>query len=205
MNLNKLTASLKKINYRDKKVQSGLAILLVGAVLVGGWGKYIHMPLNDQRNRLETDVGDKERKLQTLNALTPQLDRIRAEIQAKSILLDSLRSIFPDQKEVPKLIHEITRLAAASEIHTTKFTPMTDVQQEYYVENRYQLGMWGGYHQFATFLSRLANLRLIINLSDVRLVAHPALMTVLKEIDGAEEPEHTIEASFTLTTFSSKR
>lgn len=205
MNINKIVASIKKINYRDRKVQAGLVILLVGAGLVYGWYNYMYAPAQQEFDKLKGEVEQKEKKLHVLVAMKPQLEKIKAEIVAKSILLDSLKSIFPDQKEVPKLIHEITRLSQASEVQTTKFNPMEDVQREYYVENRYQLSMWGGYHDFASFLSRLANLRLIINLSEVKLLTHPTLQQALQESEGAQAPTQTIEASFVLTTFSSRR
>ncbi len=205
MNINKIVSSIKKINYRDRKVQAGLVILLVGAGLVYGWYNYMYAPAQQEYEALNSEVEEKEKKLHILVAMKPQLEKIKAEIVAKSILLDSLKSIFPDQKEVPKLIHEITRLSQASEVQTTKFNPLDDVQREYYVENRYQLSMWGGYHDFAAFLSRLANLRLIINLSEVKLLTHPTLQQVLQESEGAQTPSQTIEASFVLTTFSSRR
>jgi Tfp pilus assembly protein PilO len=65
--------------------------------------------------------------------------------------------------------------------------------------------MWGGYHQFAAFLSRLANLRLIINLGDVQVMSHPRLSAVLTDKENPTVPEYTIQTDFTLTTFSSRR
>ncbi|MBD3239808.1 MAG: type 4a pilus biogenesis protein PilO [Chitinivibrionales bacterium] len=205
MNIDKIVASFKKINFRDRKVQGGLIIILAGLGCVYGWYTYLYAPAQEKHEQLTSEVEQKEKKLHVLVAMKPQLEKIKAEIVAKSILLDSLKSIFPDQKEVPKLIHEITRLSQASEVQATKFNPMEDVQREYYVENRYQLSMWGGYHDFAAFLSRLANLRLIINLSEVKLLTHPSLQQALQESEGEAAPANTIEASFVLTTFSSRR
>lgn len=205
MNLSDITKSLKRINLRDRKVQIGLIILVAG---IGGsvyWYNQMYEPQTVELAALRKKVDEKQQKLNTIKAMRPQLERIRAEIVAKRILLDSLKSIFPDQKEVPKLIHEITRLSNASNVLATTFNPMADVKREYYVENRYKLAMWGGYHDFATFLSRLANLRLIINLSEVKLLTHPDLSAAMGEDDAGGVPKNTIQATFTLTTFSSRR
>jgi type IV pilus assembly protein PilO len=214
MNLNVNIASLlKKVNFRDKKVQAGAMIVLLGLGGAFFWYSKIYTPAQTDFLRLEQERKDKEDKLNSILAIKPQLERIRAEIEAKGQLLDSLKSIFPDQKEVPKLLNDITRLSQASDIFTIKFNPMQDQQQEYYVENRYALTMWGRYDDFASFLSRLANLKLIINLSDVKLNVHPRLEAALavQSSQGAQvgqqpaAPEYTIEAGFTLTTFSSKK
>jgi type IV pilus assembly protein PilO len=206
MNINNIVSSLKKVNLRDKKTQGFVVVMLIGAAIGFGWYKYMFEPLSTQIQALQKEKTEKQNKLNTLVAMKPQMERIRAEIQAKRILLDSLKSIFPDEKEVPKLIHDITRLANASDVHTVRFSPMADVKQEYYIENRYQITMWAGYHEFASFLSRLANLRLIINLGDVKLMANPQMQSELKEIaETGAAPVRSVEATFTLTTFSSRK
>jgi len=202
MNLSKILGSLKKINIRDRKVQTIAAIVVLGVLVAVGWYRYMYQPLRKDLVRLEADKKDKDTRLSAILAMKPQLEKIKAEIVAKGILLDSLKSIFPDEKEVPKLIHEITRLAQAANVHAVKFSPMADVKQEYYMENRYQITMWAGYHEFASFLSRLANLRLIINLGDVKLATHPA---VSQATESDAPPAYTVEAMFTLTTFSSRK
>ncbi len=206
MNISSLANSLKKINLRDKRTQGFLVVVLIGVGIGYGWYKYMYQPLSTSIASLSTERDAKKSKLNALLAMKPQMERIRAEIQAKRIMLDSLKSIFPDEKEVPKLIHEITRLANASNVQTIKFSPMADVRQEYYIENRYQLTMWAGYHEFATFLSRMANLRLIINLSDVKLMANPRLSEQMAQVaESGGTPGNTVEATFTLTTFSSRK
>lgn len=206
MNISNLVNSLKKINFKDKKVQTVVAIVLAGVMMIFGWYKYLYEPLSLRIVELRTDQESKQAKLNAILAMKPQLERIRAEIVSKGILLDSLKSIFPDSKEVPKLLQEITRLSNAANVHTTRFSPMADVQQEYYVENRYMITMWSGYHEFASFLANLANLRLIINLSDVKLATHPLLQSSVTEAEKTGlVPQYTIEATFTLTTFSSRK
>jgi type IV pilus assembly protein PilO len=113
--------------------------------------------------------------------------------------------MFPDQKEIPKLIREITGVARASGIYTTRFNPLPDIQREYYVENRYDLSVTGGYHQLAQFFSFLANMPLIINLSNVVISQNPSLEQSKQEAEEHGTPITSIMATFQMTTFSSKK
>jgi type IV pilus assembly protein PilO len=160
--------------------------------------------MQDEKLKLQEQVEAKQDTLRVIQALKPQLEQLRQELVASQHKLDSLKSIFPDQKEIPKLIREITSVARASGITTTKFNPMPDVVREYYVENKYNLSIDGGYHELANFFAFLANFTLIINLSDVQI-------TGLKGYKPSEQidPENvqilSIKATFNMTTFSSKK
>jgi Tfp pilus assembly protein PilO len=120
--------------------------------------------------------------------------------------LDSLKNIFPDQKEVPRLIREITAVNRRSGVITTRFTPMPDVVQEYYVENKYNVSMLGDYHNLGVLFSYLANFQLIVNLTNMSISANPAYAGGAGKAEGpyADKPPSVL-AMFELTTFSSRK
>jgi type IV pilus assembly protein PilO len=152
-----------------------------------------------------TELGEKQKELNSILALKPQLARLEQEIAFAQHRLDSLKSIFPDQKEVPKLIREITGVARASGIFTTRFAPLPDIEKEYYIENRYDLSVEGGYHDLARFYSFLANMPLIINLSNVAIKTNPRIEESKKLSEEHGNTVTTTITSFRMTTFSSKK
>lgn len=190
------------LNWRDASVRTTALMVAVGVLGTLLWYYQFLEPRLEQRGQLKQTLDMKERQLQQIILVKPQLNSLKKEILSKQVTLDSLRSMFPDQKEIPRLIHEITRLSRETEIYTTRFIPLEDKVQEHYVENNYTLALRGSYHQFAQFLSKLASMQLIVNLSDMRLLA-------LQQSAPAEgsgfETEYTLTASFKMTTFSSKK
>jgi type IV pilus assembly protein PilO len=192
---------MPKLNLKDPKLRTVAAIAVV--CLLGGvlWYQKVYVVKNHELAALKASLQEKQDRLNNILALKPQRDRLIQDIAAKRKTLDSLKSIFPDQKEIPKLIQEVTRLARESNIYTTKFLPLPDVVREHYVENHYGLTMWGGYHELAVFISRLANLKLIINLGKVKISTHPS---VKPGLPAASLP-YSVVSTFDLTTFSSKK
>jgi type IV pilus assembly protein PilO len=198
--------NLKKINFRNPNVTKGIFILLIGVLLAVAWYKFVYADKREEKIQLEKTKKQKQETLNNILAMKPELERIKVEIAAAQQRLDSLKSIFPDQKEIPRLIREITREAFNAGIHTTKFHPLPDIVKEYYIENRYSLSMTGGYHQLGVFFSNLANLPLIVNLSSVKIADNPQWKNSRDDnAEYIEEGGQSLVASFEMTTFSSKQ
>ncbi|HON10001.1 MAG TPA: type 4a pilus biogenesis protein PilO [Chitinispirillaceae bacterium] len=191
---------------KNPRLRVPALIVLIG---IGGgflWFQNIYTPNKQEMAKLQLSCSAKQDTLRTVLALKPQLSSLKKELELAQAKLDSLKSIFPDQKEIPKLIREITGVARASGITTTRFNPLPDVEREYYVENRYNISVTGGYHELAEFFAFLANFPLIINLTSVSISASPE-GSGLQGRDNGEEDTFvpSIVSSFELTTFSSKK
>jgi len=192
------------INIKDPRLRVPALVLVIVAGGIYYWADTVFKPVKQEQQKLQTQLKAKQDTLRLIQALRPQLDQLRIELAAAQAHLDSLKSIFPDQKEIPKLIREITSVAHASGIRTTRFNPLPDVEREYYVENRYSISVEGGYHDLAEFFAFLANFTLIINLSTVSISTHPEYAKAEEgEMLSVKKP--TIASMFEMTTFSSKK
>jgi type IV pilus assembly protein PilO len=193
------------LDMSNPRVRIGLLILLIG--LVGGWAyfHYVIGALEDRCEELQATHTRKREELVEITSMKRQLNVLRDEMARYELQLDSLRSKFPDRKEIPKLIREITRVARQARVSPKKFNPLPDNKREFYVENNYAMAVVGGYHELAVFFSHLANLPLIINLSDMKVTTASGLTRKVRRFEEHGGALHTVEASFKMTTFSSSR
>ncbi|MDG5814350.1 type 4a pilus biogenesis protein PilO [Chitinispirillales bacterium ANBcel5] len=194
----------KKFDLKNPKIRNPLLIILVGLSIGYMWYEQFYREAKLQLEVATREKNEKENELRTILALRPQLNVLRQEKREAELQLDSLRSMFPDQKEVPGLIQEISTVARASQIITTKFNPLPDVEQEHYVENRYNVAVAGMYHNLGEFFAFLANFPLIINLSSVIISANPGYDDARYSTDVSDIFVPSIVATFEMTTFSSK-
>ncbi len=194
-----------KLDLKNPHIRNIAIIVVIGIALAFSIYQLAVVPNQEILSSKKAELDRKQTELNSILALKPQLKKLEKDIATAQIRLDSLKSMFPDQKEIPKLIREITSVARASEIYTTRFNPLPDIQREYYVENRYDMIVSGGYHQLAEFFSFFANLPLIINLTNMSIRVSPNLAQLKKEAEDHGGPVSTIVASFQMTTFSSKK
>jgi len=192
-----------KLDLKNRNLMYAVGGLFVLAVLVYMWVEQVYSPTSASIAELSEKKEKLEEELVRINTLKPQLEKLRQEAAKLNAQLDSLRNMFPDEKEIPKLIRQITTVNRKSDIMTTRFTPKPDVVQEYYIENKYDVSIIGDYHNIGAFFSHLANFQLIINLSGVTITANSGY------VKG--NPDENIErvpsalATFEMTTFSSRR
>jgi type IV pilus assembly protein PilO len=194
-----------KLNLKSPKLRNPLIVSLIGIAGIVFWVNTVYTDKNQSLVKLESDLNGKQKELNSILALKPQLNRIEEERAAAQHRLDSLKSIFPDRKEIPKLIREITGVAHAAGITATRFNPRPDVEREYYIENHYDMAIVGGYHDLARFYSFLANMPLIVNLTKVVIKMNPGLEASKKFAEEHGSTVSTITATFTMTSFSSKK
>ena len=193
------------MNLKNPKLRNPLIIGVIGIAGIIAWHQMVYVERNEMLSKLKSTLNAKQKELNSILALKPQLARIEEDRAMAQHRLDSLKSIFPDRKEIPKLIREITGVTRASGISTTKFSPRPDVEKEYYIENHYDLSIVGGFHELARFYSFLANMPLIINLTKVVMRTNPGLEESKKASEEHGSAIYSLVASFTMTTFSSKK
>jgi len=198
---------LKKLHIDISTVYAriGLGIMIGAFVAAIAWYQLVIKPRFDTIETLKNKSNQLQVEINKLQALEPKLDQMRKEIEISRIKLDSLRTIFPDQKEIPKLLKTIAAQALSSGIVTNRFVPLPDVEKEFYIENRFAVRVKGGFHELGTFYSALANLPLIINLTEVKIEMYDKVDKSIKDAELYGSPIRSLMASFTLTTFSSKR
>jgi type IV pilus assembly protein PilO len=196
---------IMKLDLRNPKTRTIVAIVGLGIAGAIAWHPLINQPKQATLKQLSEEEMRKQSELNSILAMKPQLNKLTEDIERASHRLDSLKSIFPDQKEIPKLIQEITKVADAAGIETRKFSPQPDVEREYYMENRYDMSVVGGYHQLANFFAFLANLQLLINIGDVTLNVNPDVARQLTIAEEEGQAPMSVVATFRLTTFSSRR
>ncbi|MCL2219829.1 MAG: type 4a pilus biogenesis protein PilO [Chitinispirillia bacterium] len=198
-----------KIDLKDPGVRNVLASVFVIGVCVFFWFDSVYSPLAEEITRLEGEKERVEAELLKINALKPQIQRLRQESAALEAELDSLKNMFPDGKELPRLIRELTSVNRRSGVVTTRFMPKPDVVKEYYIENKYDVSITGDYHNIGALFSYMANFQLIINLANVNINANPNFGNDLTRGGGggavSVERQPSVNATFEMTTFSSKK
>lgn len=200
-----MARTMPKIDFKNPDTRNLAIAIGIGIAVIIGWYYFWYMGTSVQLSDLETSRLQKQNELNSILAMKPQLENLRKDTSLARIQLDSLKSIFPDQKEIPKLIREMARLARESDVQPRKLSPMPDSAREYYIENHYSVAISGGFHQIATYFAALANLPLMINLSIVNLVTNPRSKQQGANNESSEEAGYTVNATFRLTTFSSRK
>jgi type IV pilus assembly protein PilO len=118
---------------------------------------------------LETRHQELSRDLEKARLLVRNLERVEQEYAILHDQWDVAQALLPEQNQMPDLLRKVTAAGQQSGVEFQIFRPQNSVPRGFYADNPIQVSVEGGYHQTGVFLSRLANLNRIVNVSDLRI------------------------------------
>jgi type IV pilus assembly protein PilO len=145
-----------------------VAVVFAAAVAFGVYMFVINaeMPALRAAEREEVDLRaqfeDRQRKAANFDAYRSQLAEIERDFGAM------LRQL-PGKTEVPSLLVDISQTGLGAGLEEQTFTPMGEIQKDFYAELPIKLRYTGSYHELGNFVSGIAALPRIVTLHDISI------------------------------------
>ncbi len=166
-------------------IRAGAVALVFGAaVAFGVWMLVIQqeMPALEAAQRQEIDLRaqfeDRQRKAANFDSYRAQLAEIERDFGAM------LRQL-PGKTEVPSLLVDISQTGLGAGLEEQTFTPMGEIQKDFYAELPIKLRYTGSYHELGNFVSGIAALPRIVTLHDISI----------KPVNGSNPDELTLDVT----------
>jgi len=136
------------------------------------------------------------RDLEKARLLVRNLERVEREYEILNQQWQVAQTLLPENNEMPALLRKVTAAGQQSGVEFEVFRPQLPLQQGFYADNPIEVKVQGGYHQTGVFLSRLANLNRIVNVSNL-------VMTGKDENDKKKDKKpFNVETALTITAYT---
>lgn len=160
--------NVERVGWWSLRFKTLVALLLVGVLLIMGYGLHLQSPIDRLAQQREVEVTLKTEfasKATQAAGLEAWLMHLRELETAFSGLLQQL----PSQAEVPGLLDEVSRLGLTSGLLIEHIQWSPEELQPFYAELPLKMVLVGGYHDLGLFVSSLASLPRIVTLHDFAL------------------------------------
>lgn len=125
---------------------------------------------NQQKIKSLTAQGDSLKiKVQKAELAKARLPELQAKIARLEAEWEVAKEMLPQEKEIPKLIQQISNSGTKAGASFILFKPGGPVQKANYSEIPVQIKITGGYHQLGKFLSNVGNLSRIVNVPSIKI------------------------------------
>lgn len=162
-NLNELT--LENIGQWPKFAKIGIVVIL--ALLLIGLGYWLIVKENfEQYDRLKAEEATLKVDFELKQRQASNLNAYRNQMVIMQERFGNMLKQLPTQNEMPGLLEDISKTGIASGLTFELFAPLPEIQHDFYIEVPIKIGVVGNYHQFAVFLSRVAQMGRIVTLHD---------------------------------------
>ncbi|MHB1169939.1 MAG: type IV pilus inner membrane component PilO [Longimicrobiales bacterium] len=154
---------------QDPATQKRIGIGLIPLLLAGAFYYFVHTPkageLTDMQTRLET----LEQKNATARAIVAQNggEALQQRLALYEANMQQLEQLIPSRAEVPELLRAITVEAQRNNVELVSMSPSGEQAGSYYMRQRYDLAVRGGYHEIGSFMSVLGSLPRIITATEM--------------------------------------
>jgi type IV pilus assembly protein PilO len=186
------------MDFKDPKVQKILivAILLVIVGYVYFFTSFMPFFFQPQRARINTLSGEYDKisaELEKARKTVNSLAKLEEEYERLHEKWVAAQSLLPQEKEVAQLLRKVTRAGSQSGIEFDLFEPGLPITKEFITENPVNVKIRGEYHEVGVFLSKVANLDRIINVTGLKVSPYK---------DKNNNGRFTVEAEMTMTAFT---
>lgn len=170
-----------------------LVFLLVGGILFGIFYMLYYSDGQNKIRGLETQIEKLEIEIKKAEKKEAQLAQIKEEKEAKEKVLEKLKEILPEEKEIAQILRKVQGILTTARLKIQKWTGQKEKPREIYVEHPISITLDGNYHNLGQFFDQLSKLKKIFTVNTLR-ISPIAKMTA----------QNTIKASFTAATYTYK-
>ena len=174
-------------------------ILIVGIAVAGLVYAYFfstflpfgHRRVADERAELESRYQQLSSDLSKARQTLSSEAEVERQYQILNRRWEIASNLLPEERELAELLRKVTLVGQQSGVEFHLFKPQSPIPGEVYVENSVNVEVEGGYHEVGAFLTEVANLDRIVNVSNL------ALHEVTEE-----SQERTVHANFVATAYT---
>lgn len=152
----------------EPRIKLGIMVVIILLPLVIFYFSYYQQKvkkiesLNQQKVSLIQQVRDVKAKASDLAKFEKELEEAESQFLETAALL-------PKEKEIPKLLKDISALGRNAGLDFLTFKPLADIPKDFYAEIPVTINVRGPYHNMGFFFDQVSKLERIVSVSNVKM------------------------------------
>lgn len=188
---------------REPKNQKLIMTFLIPVVILAAFFNFFIKPkiqelkdTNNEFSNLQTQIEKVQRTLQSKVDLLETRDNLMEKF-------DELEALLPTEENVAALLDQFSMVEKDAKVYVVGFNAAETIEEEDkpYRANRYRVTIEAGYHQFATFMSRIMALPRILSISELRIMLNPVVSEETEGYEGLEDQPRYLTIECIVTSY----
>ncbi|MBL4904215.1 MAG: type 4a pilus biogenesis protein PilO [Desulfocapsa sp.] len=154
----------------EKKLKIAIAVILFLLPVVLFY--FFWFQPNDEKSvQLIRQKETLAKELEKAKAKASNRAKLQAELDATETLFEETAKLLPKEKEIPRLLTDISARGRGSGLDFLTFKPGADVPKDFYSEIPIDIKVRGPYHNMGMFLDQVSKLDRIVTVSNITMGA----------------------------------
>ncbi|MFQ5560079.1 MAG: type 4a pilus biogenesis protein PilO [Nitrospinota bacterium] len=171
--MKKLETLINKIPFEDlmgfARYQRLLVVVVLQILIVCGYFFLVHagkLEEIEERKKTLSRINQDIRKFEVASRKLPELE---AEIKKMEVRLKKARANLPDEKEIPRLLKDISNIGTRMGLQFLTFKPLAEKPEEYYSRVPVNIKVVGQFHDILNFFDNISRMSRIVTFSNVNI------------------------------------
>ena len=152
------------------KVKLGIAVMIALLPLVIFYFAF-YQPNSTKIDTLEVTKASLDKEVKEVEAKAANLAKFEKELEEAMAVFQESSALLPKEKEIPKLLKDISALGRNAGLEFLTFKPLADVPKDFYAEIPVTINVRGPYHNMGFFFDQVSKLERIVSVSNVKMSA----------------------------------
>lgn len=159
---------IDRINKLAAPAKAGIIAAIV-LLLTAGTYFFLIADLETTLEQLKAEQEAKDRTLAEKQLIADNLNDKRKEMDALEQKLQEALTQLPEKKDIEELLSQLSDVGKKSGLEISRVTPSGESSEGFYSRIPISMSVSGNYNEIALFLQEIANLRRIVNVSELKL------------------------------------
>ncbi len=161
---------IERINKLATPAKAGIIAAIILALTAGTYFLLI-TDVDTAIEGIKADQSSKEITLAEKQAIADNLNERRKEMDALDQRFQEALTQLPEKADIEELLSQLSDVGKKSGLEISKVTPGGEAAEGFYSRIPISMAVSGNYNEIAMFLQEIANLRRIVNVSDLKLIS----------------------------------
>ncbi|MDP2276383.1 MAG: type 4a pilus biogenesis protein PilO [Archangium sp.] len=159
---------IERINKLATPAKAGIVAAIILLITAGTYFLLI-ADLDTAIAGIKAEQNAKEITLAEKQAIADNLNERRKEMDALDQKFQEALTQLPEKKDIEELLSQLSDVGKKSGLEISKVVPGSEAAEGFYSRIPISMAVSGNYNEIAMFLQEIANLRRIVNVSDLKL------------------------------------
>lgn len=129
----------------------------------------LYQPNSDKITGLEKNKTTLNKQIKEVEAKAADLNKFQKELDEAMAVFQETSALLPKDKEIPKLLKDISALGRNAGLDFLTFKPLPDVPKDFYAEIPITINVRGPYHNMGFFFDQVSKLERIVSVSNIKM------------------------------------
>jgi type IV pilus assembly protein PilO len=181
-----------RLNFRDPSTQKWMLGIGLAFATAYGYMNFVYYPRRDLAARLTEDIAKESEMLARGKRIAANFQTVQDDYARLMDSWEIAQGLLPTQREMEGLLKSVATEGQHNNVDFLLFKPTDPVEFPYYWAHAIQIKTLSDYHDLGRFLSAVASLDRIVNITDLK-------MTNFRPNRGRSP--NTVEADFVATIY----